>query len=262
MQPFHGNPSPNQIGVWAANIGPERASRGWAYGSIRKAGGTLAFGSDWPVVTLDPRAGLHMAVNRTTPDGRPAGGWHVKERVSLAQALEAYTSGAAYASFDEQRKGRLEKGMLADIWSSSRPTSSRCRPRACSRRRSRTPSSTARSSSSAGRKHHRDPAADPLKRGAAQILSVAESLVDQGPVGRQEPDVQRHLAGGVRRAAQARVVGANDRLDAVQRPVRRVVSPSTKCFATCSTPRFIASVLCPVAMMRLAHVTSPSSLIR
>ena len=115
MQPFHGNPDPSQLGVWLANLGPERASRGWAYGSIAKAGGRLAFGSDWPVVTLDPRAGLHMAVNRTTADGRPGGGWLPQERVSLAQALEAYTSGAAYASFDERRKGRVEKGMLADL---------------------------------------------------------------------------------------------------------------------------------------------------
>lgn len=115
MQPFHANPSPNQIGVWAANIGPERASRGWAYASIAAAGGRLAFGSDWPVVTLDPRMGLNMAVNRTTPEGTPEGGWYPGERVTLARALDAYTSGAAYASFDEQRKGRLAPGMLADL---------------------------------------------------------------------------------------------------------------------------------------------------
>jgi hypothetical protein len=115
MQPFHGNPSPNQIVVWAGNIGDERASRGWAYNSISKAGGRIVFGSDWPVVTPDPRMGLHVAVTRTTPDGVPAGGWYPGERVSLAQALEAYTSGAAYASFDEQRKGRLATGQLADI---------------------------------------------------------------------------------------------------------------------------------------------------
>lgn len=115
MQPFHANPSPNQIDVWAANIGPERASRGWSYASIAKAGGRLAFGSDWPVVTIDPRLGLNMAVNRTTPEGTPEGGWYPKERVALARALEAYTSGAAYASFDEQRKGRLVPGMLADL---------------------------------------------------------------------------------------------------------------------------------------------------
>jgi predicted amidohydrolase YtcJ len=115
MQPFHGSPSDNQIAVWTANIGPERASRGWAYRSIAEAGGRLAFGSDWPVVTLDPRFGLHMAVTRTTPAGTPAGGWFAAEALPLARALEAYTSGAAFASFDEHRKGTLAPGMLADI---------------------------------------------------------------------------------------------------------------------------------------------------
>jgi hypothetical protein len=115
MQPFHANPSPQQIGVWEANIGPERAARGWVYGSIARRGGRLAFGSDWPVVSLDPRLGLNMAVNRTTPDGTPDGGWHADERVPLAAAVEAYTSGAAWAAFDEQRKGRLAPGQLADL---------------------------------------------------------------------------------------------------------------------------------------------------
>ena len=56
-----------------------------------------------------------MAVNRTTPEGTPAGGWHAHERVPLRTALDAYTSGAAYASFDEQRKGAIAPGMLADL---------------------------------------------------------------------------------------------------------------------------------------------------
>jgi predicted amidohydrolase YtcJ len=115
MQPFHANPSPQQIGVWEANIGPERASRGWVYGSISRQGGRLAFGSDWPVVSLDPRLGLNMAVNRRTPEGTPADGWHPEERLPLAAAIEAYTSGAAWAAFDEHRKGRLAPGQLADI---------------------------------------------------------------------------------------------------------------------------------------------------
>lgn len=115
MQPFHGNPSPNQIDVWAASLGPERAARGWALASITKTGGRIALGSDWPVVALDPRFGLHVAVNRTTPEGTPHGGWNPAERLTLASAIEAYTSGAAYASFDELRKGRLAPNMLADF---------------------------------------------------------------------------------------------------------------------------------------------------
>ena len=79
------------------------------------AGGRLAFGSDWPVVTLDPRAGIHTAVTRTTLDGLPEGGWYPAERIPLTAAVDAYTSGAAWASFDEQRKGTLARDLLADM---------------------------------------------------------------------------------------------------------------------------------------------------
>lgn len=113
QQPFHG--TPDSLAVWTANIGPDRASRGWAYGSIRAAGGRLAFGSDWPVVSMDPRIEIHTAVNRTSLSGEPAGGWVPNERIPLAAAIDAYTSGAAYASFDETRKGTIAPGMLADL---------------------------------------------------------------------------------------------------------------------------------------------------
>lgn len=115
MMPSHGLPSASQIAVWTSNLGAERAARGWSYGSIAAAGGRLIFGSDWPFGSLDPRLGLHVAVNRTTPDGEPEGGWHASEHLSLDRAIEASTSTAAWASFDEQRKGRLEPDMLADI---------------------------------------------------------------------------------------------------------------------------------------------------
>jgi predicted amidohydrolase YtcJ len=115
QQPFHGTPTPSQITVWTENIGDDRASRGWAYASIMAAGGRLAFGSDWPVVTLDPRAGIHMAVTRTTAEGLPEGGWYAAERIPLTAAVDAYTSGAAWASFDEQRKGTLTRDLLADV---------------------------------------------------------------------------------------------------------------------------------------------------
>ncbi len=70
MQPYHANPSPNQLEVWAGNIGPDRASRAWIWKSVKDAGGRISFGSDWPVVSLDPRIGINMALNRTTPDGQ------------------------------------------------------------------------------------------------------------------------------------------------------------------------------------------------
>lgn len=115
LQPYHGLPDPSQAGVWATNLGPERAARGWVYGSIAKAGGRVVFGSDWPVVTIDPLAGLRVAVTRTDADGLPNGGWLPEERLALTAAIDAYTRDAAWASFDEHRKGVLEQDMLADL---------------------------------------------------------------------------------------------------------------------------------------------------
>jgi predicted amidohydrolase YtcJ len=115
MQPYRGNPGASQIEVWLKNIGPERGSRGWAYGSISGAAGRIAFGSDWPVVPVSPMLGIHTAVTRTTADGIPEDGWFPAERLALKTAIDAYTSGAAWASFDEQRKGTLAPGMLADL---------------------------------------------------------------------------------------------------------------------------------------------------
>jgi len=115
FEPVHATPSPTPGDVWSTNIGAERASHGWLWASIAKAGGRLAFGSDWPVMTLDPLIGLHVAVNRTTVEGLPEGGWLPAERLPLRQAIDAYTSDAAWASFDEQRKGALVRDMLADL---------------------------------------------------------------------------------------------------------------------------------------------------
>jgi predicted amidohydrolase YtcJ len=115
MQPVHATPSPTPGDVWSVNIGEDRAARGWMWNSIAKAGGRLAFGSDWPVMTIDPLKGLHVAVARTTQDGLPRGGWIPSERLPIRKAIDAYTRDAAWASFDELRKGRLAKDMLADI---------------------------------------------------------------------------------------------------------------------------------------------------
>lgn len=101
--------------MWSANLGPERASRGWVWKNIKDSRGRVAFGCDWPVVSLDPRLGLNMAVSRTTPDGRPEGGWLPEQRLPLTAAIDAYTRDAAYASFDEHRKSSLARGMLADL---------------------------------------------------------------------------------------------------------------------------------------------------
>jgi predicted amidohydrolase YtcJ len=115
MQPLHADPDANTLNVWARNAGPDRASRGFAWHSIAAAGGKLAFGSDWPVVTLDPWIGLQLAVTRQTLEGKPAGGFHPEQRVTLAEAIAAYTLGAAFAGRREKTEGSLEPGKVADL---------------------------------------------------------------------------------------------------------------------------------------------------
>ncbi len=115
MQPSHGLLDAGQIALWNTNLGPERAARGPASGSIVRGGARIAFGSNWPFAPMNPLRGLHVAVNRTTPEGEPEGGWNAAERLTLTQAIDAYTRDAAWASFDEHRKGSLVRDMLADL---------------------------------------------------------------------------------------------------------------------------------------------------
>ena len=115
MQPLHAYPDDDTLKVWARNVGPERAQRGWAWGSIQAAGGVLAFGSDWPVVTLSPWEGLQNAVTRQTTEGQPRGGWIPTERISVADAIRGYTLNAAFAGHREKTEGSLEPGKFADL---------------------------------------------------------------------------------------------------------------------------------------------------
>jgi predicted amidohydrolase YtcJ len=115
MQPQHAEPTHNLLGAWAPKLGAARASGGWPWASILRSGGRLAFGSDWPVVPIDPFGSLHVAVNRQTRSGEPPGGWVGSERLEVADAVAAWTSGSAYAERSELAKGHLRKGMLADI---------------------------------------------------------------------------------------------------------------------------------------------------
>jgi predicted amidohydrolase YtcJ len=115
MQPYHADPSPNQGSLWTGNIGPERASRAWPWASILRNGGTVAFGSDWPVVPFDPFIALNSAVNRQTIDGQPPGGWLPSERLTLPEALSAYTLGSARAAWADGRRGSIAPGLDADL---------------------------------------------------------------------------------------------------------------------------------------------------
>ncbi|HKW58746.1 MAG TPA: amidohydrolase [Candidatus Dormibacteraeota bacterium] len=97
MQPQHAAPAMTE--VWRRHLGPERAARGWPWRAIHESGGRLAFGTDWPVVPLDPLASIAEA----------------RRDLPLEVAVDAWTSGSAYAEHAERSKGALRQGMLADI---------------------------------------------------------------------------------------------------------------------------------------------------
>jgi predicted amidohydrolase YtcJ len=108
-------PTDEVIESWSRLAGPERASRAWPAGSLASARARISLSTRWPSAPLDPMSAIHAAVTRTSADGSPEGGWSPAERITLRRAIEAFTSVPAHASFDEQRKGSLAKGMLADI---------------------------------------------------------------------------------------------------------------------------------------------------
>jgi len=115
MQPLHSYPDEDTLDIWARNIGPERATRPWVWRSIEQKGGSLAFGSDWPVVTLNPWPGVQTAVTRQTEEGEPAGGFVPQQRLSVEDTIRAYTLGAAFAGRRESTEGSIEPGKLADF---------------------------------------------------------------------------------------------------------------------------------------------------
>jgi predicted amidohydrolase YtcJ len=115
FQPLHAYPDEDTLDIWARNVGPERAQRAWVWRSIENAGGHLAFGSDWPVVTLNPWPGVQTALTRQTTEGNPPGGFVPQERISLEDTIKAYTLGAAFAGRREKTEGSLEPGKLADL---------------------------------------------------------------------------------------------------------------------------------------------------
>src|SRR6266536_2859757 len=115
MQPLHSYPDEDTLEIWARNIGPERAKRAWVWHSIEDKGGALAFGSDWPVVTLNPWRGVQTALTRQTDEGKPEYGFVPQQRLSLDDTLRAYTIGAAFAGHREKTEGSIETGKLADL---------------------------------------------------------------------------------------------------------------------------------------------------
>jgi predicted amidohydrolase YtcJ len=112
VQPYHAIDD----GRWAVKrIGEARLDGTYAFESLIQSGAHVTFGSDWPVAPIDPIHGIHGAVTRQTIDGANPGGWIPKQKVSVEQALKAYTIANAYAGFQEDRVGRIAPRYLADI---------------------------------------------------------------------------------------------------------------------------------------------------
>jgi predicted amidohydrolase YtcJ len=112
MQPYHAIDD----GRWAEKrIGPERIKTTYAFRSLLDRGAVLAFGSDWTVAPIEPLLGIYAAVTRRTLDGKNPDGWVPQEKISVEEALRAYTMGNAYGVFAEDRRGKLAPGYLADL---------------------------------------------------------------------------------------------------------------------------------------------------
>jgi predicted amidohydrolase YtcJ len=112
MQPYHAIDD----GRWAEQrIGRERCRTTYAFRSLLDAKARLAFGSDWDVAPLSPILGIDAAVTRRTIDGKNPAGWFPEQKISVVEAVRAYTADAAYAAFEEGKKGSLAPGKLADF---------------------------------------------------------------------------------------------------------------------------------------------------
>jgi len=112
MQPYHAIDD----GRWAEKrIGKERARTTYAFRALLDAGATLAFGTDWTVAPLDPMLSIYAAVTRRTLDGKNPQGWVPEQKISVEEAVRAYTVGSARAEFQEEVKGSITVGKLADL---------------------------------------------------------------------------------------------------------------------------------------------------
>jgi predicted amidohydrolase YtcJ len=112
MQPYH----EADDGRWCdKRIGPERSKGTYVFRSLLESGAVLAFGSDWTVAPLNPLTGIKAAVTRQTLDGKHPEGWNPEQKLTVDEAVRAYTVGSAYAEFAEKVKGTLAPGKLADL---------------------------------------------------------------------------------------------------------------------------------------------------
>lgn len=114
-QALFATPDVTTLQNYAPLLGPARASRSNHFKQFDDAGVVQAFGSDHPVFPMQVMRGIHVAVNRTTVEGTPRGGWYPDGRITLEAALRHFTRDAAYAAFLDEQVGRLRAGMLADF---------------------------------------------------------------------------------------------------------------------------------------------------
>jgi predicted amidohydrolase YtcJ len=115
VEPLWAQPDALMVELTEPRLGRDRAAGQYPFRSLIDSGAAVSFGSDWPVSSLDPRAGIATAVTRQRPDGQPPGGWLPQERISLEEAVAAYTQGVAHQSGGEDVRGRIEIGMQADL---------------------------------------------------------------------------------------------------------------------------------------------------
>lgn len=112
VQPYHAIDD----GRWAEKrIGPDRIKRTYAFRTFLDNGVRLAFGTDWSVAPLSPMWSIYAAATRATLDGKNPEGWVPEQKLTVAEAVEAYTVGSAYAEFQEKEKGSITPGKLADF---------------------------------------------------------------------------------------------------------------------------------------------------
>ena len=112
MQPYHAIDD----GRWAEKrIGKERIKTTYAFRSLLDSGATLAFGTDWTVAPLNPLLSIYAAVTRRTLDGKNPNGWVPEQKITVQETVRAYTLASAYAEFQENVKGSITAGKLADI---------------------------------------------------------------------------------------------------------------------------------------------------
>jgi len=112
MQPVHAT---SDMGWAEQRLGPQRIKGAYAWRSLLQTGVHLPLSSDFPGETLNPFYGIYAAITRQDPQGNPPGGWNPEQRLTLDEALRGYTVEAAYAEFEDQTKGSIEPGKLADF---------------------------------------------------------------------------------------------------------------------------------------------------